>query len=130
VDGAARGNPGPAGAGIVFTTEDGIVQSFGEYLGEATNNVAEYRALIAGISKAIEIGVMELHVHSDSELIVNQLNGHYKVKNPQLQELYFSVIKAIASFEKVTFTHVPREKNKEADRLANLAIDAKGPVEF
>ena len=80
--------------------------------------------------KAGELGVSELQVRSDSELVVKQLNGLYKVKNPQLQELYFSVIKTITSFKKITFTHVPREENKEADRMANLAIDAEGKVEL
>ena len=77
-----------------------------------------------------ELGIRELQVRSDSELVVKQLNGLYKVKNPQLQELYFSVIKAISSFKKITFTHIPREENKEADRMANLAIDAKDRVEL
>jgi len=128
VDGAARGNPGPAGAGVVLKQTNGLIHRFGEYLGEATNNVAEYRALISGIKKAIDLGVKELFVRSDSELIVKQLNGQYKVKSPQLQDLYFTIIKAISSFERVTFTHIPREENKEADRLANMAIDAKGSV--
>lgn len=130
VDGAARGNPGPAGAGIVLKTGDGRVHRVGEYLGKATNNIAEYKALLTGVRKAAELGVSELQVRSDSELVVKQLNGIYKVKNPQLQELYFSVIKSISCFKKITFTHVPREENKEADRMANLAIDAKGPVEL
>lgn len=130
VDGAARGNPGQAGAGIVLEIADGPIHRFGEYLGEATNNVAEYRALLTGMEKAAELGVRELKVRSDSELIVRQLNGQYRVKSPHLQDLYFTVIKAISLFDKVTFTHVPREENKEADRMANLAIDAKGKVEL
>ncbi len=130
VDGAARGNPGQAGAGIVLEAADGSIQRFGEYLGEATNNVAEYRALLVGMQKAAQLGVRELQVRSDSELIVKQLNGQYRVKSPHLQDLYFTAIKAISSFDKVTFTHIPREENKEADRMANLAIDAKGKVEL
>ena len=130
VDGAARGNPGPAGAGVILEMTDGTVERLGEYLGEATNNVAEYKALLMGVQMAARLGVGELLVKSDSELIVKQLNGLYKVKNPALQELYFSTIKAISSFEKVTFTHVPRDENKEADRMANLAIDAKDRVEL
>jgi len=130
VDGAARGNPGPAGAGIVLQAADGSIHRFGDYLGEATNNVAEYRALLAGMEKAAELGVHELKVRSDSELVVKQLNGQYKVKSPHLQDLYFTAIKAISSFEKITFTHIPREQNKDADRMANLAIDAKGKVEL
>ena len=128
VDGAARGNPGQAGAGMVLQTTDGSIHRFGEYLGEATNNVAEYRALLNGMQKAAQLGIRELLVRSDSELIVKQLNGQYKVKSPHLQDLYFTAIKAISSFDKITFTHVPREENRDADRMANLAIDAKGPV--
>lgn len=128
MDGAARGNPGHAGAGVVLQEEDGTTHHFGQYLGEATNNVAEYRALILGLQKAAELGFGELRIRSDSELIIKQLNGFYKVKNPQLQDLYFTALKLTSSFEKVTFTHVPREQNKEADRMANLAIDAKGSV--
>ena len=130
VDGAARGNPGVAGAGVVLEAADGAIRRFGEYLGVATNNVAEYRALIIGMQKAAELGVRKLKVRSDSELIVKQLNGQYKVKSPHLQDLYFSAIKEISSFEKVSFVHVPREQNKEADRMANLAVDAKGRVEL
>lgn len=130
VDGAARGNPGQAGAGMVLQTTDGSIHRFGEYLGEATNNVAEYRALLKGMQKAAQLGIRKLLVRSDSELIVKQLNGQYKVKSPHLQDLYFTAIKAISSFDKVTFTHVPREENKDADRMANLAIDAKGKVEL
>jgi ribonuclease HI len=128
VDGAARGNPGQAGAGIVLKAGDGSTHHFGVYLGEATNNVAEYKALLLGMQKAAELGFTELKVRSDSELIIKQLNGLYKVKNPQLQDLYFTVVKTASSFDKVTFTHVPREENREADRMANMAIDAKGSV--
>ena len=130
VDGAARGNPGPAGAGVVLEAAGGAIHRFGEYLGETTNNVAEYRALLAGVQKAAVLGIVELEVRSDSELVVKQLNGQYKVKNPQLQELYFATLKAISTFEKITFTHVRREENKEADKMANLAIDAKDRVEL
>ena len=130
VDGASRGNPGQAGAGVVIDTGGGKVYRCGEYIGEATNNEAEYRALLLGMQRAEELGVEEMEIRSDSELMVKQMNGHYKVKSPQLQEFYFKAIKMISSFEKVTFGHVPRENNKEADRLANLAIDAKGPIKI
>lgn len=130
VDGAARGNPGHAGAGVVLETDDGHIYRFGEYLGETTNNVAEYSALLAGMRKAAQLDIRELKVRSDSELIVKQLNGLYKVKSPHLQELYFTAIKMISSFDKVTFVHIPREENKEADRMANLAVDAKDRVEL
>ena len=130
VDGAARGNPGQAGAGIFLSVPDGSVLRAGEYLGEATNNTAEYRALLVGMKKAADLGIRDLEVRSDSELMVKQLNGQYRVKSPHLQDLYFSAIKAISSFDRVIFIHVTREENKEADRLANMAIDAKGKVEL
>jgi len=130
VDGAARGNPGHAGAGMVLEHADGTVHRFGEYLGETTNNVAEYKALLAGMQRAVDLGIRKLRVRSDSELVVKQLKGLYKVKSPHLQDLYFTVVKTISSFDKVIFQHVPREENKEADRMANLAIDAKGKVEL
>jgi ribonuclease HI len=130
VDGAARGNPGQAGAGIVLLAADGSTHRFGEYLGEATNNVAEYRAMLIGMQKAADLGIRDLLVRSDSELIVKQIKGLYKVKSPHLQNLYFAVMKKIPSFDKVIFEHVPREENEDADRMANLAIDAKDKVEL
>ena len=130
VDGAARGNPGPAGAGFVLEGSGGVLYRGGEYLGEATNNVAEYSALLEGMGRAAALGVRRLRVLSDSELMVKQLNGLYRVKSPALQELYFQAVKAAQGFERVTYEHVKREENREADRLANMAIDAKGPVEL
>lgn len=130
VDGAARGNPGQAGAGIVLLAADGTTHRFGEYLGETTNNVAEYRAMLIGMQKAADLGIRDLLVRSDSELIVKQIKGLYKVKSPHLQDLYFAVMKKIPSFDKVIFEHVPREENGDADRMANLAIDAKDKVEL
>ena len=128
VDGASRGNPGQAGAGIVVEKRGEILLRMGEYLGEATNNEAEYRALILGVQQGRRLGLSELRVYSDSELLVRQMKGEYRVRNPRLQELYFQVLKDLGSFRKVFFSHVPREENREADRLANLAIDARGPV--
>ncbi len=129
VDGGARGNPGPAGAGVMLEEGEKVVR-FGEYLGEATNNVAEYKALLLGLQAAIDMGVRELEIRSDSELMVRQLNGQYKVKSPVLMDLYFSAIKLLSGFRKSSLKHVPREENKEADRLANMAIDTKGPVKL
>jgi len=128
VDGASRGNPGQAGAGLVLEKNGEILLRMGEYLGEATNNEAEYRALILGIDQGRRLGLTELKIYSDSELLVRQMKGEYRVRNPRLQELYFQAVKGLESFRKVFFSHVPREKNKEADRMANLAIDARGPV--
>ena len=127
VDGGARGNPGPAGAGVVLEVGEKVVR-LGEYLGEATNNVAEYKALLLGLKAAADMGLSELEIRSDSELMVRQLNGQYKVKSQALMGLYFSAIKLLSGFRKSSLKHIPREENKEADRLANMAIDAKGPV--
>lgn len=128
VDGGARGNPGPAGCGYVLSTGDGPLLQRGEYLGEATNNVAEYRALIAGLQAAVQMGVEELEVLADSELVVRQMTGEYRVKNQGLKPLFAQAQSLAAGIGKVSFRHIPREHNREADRLANMAIDARGPV--
>jgi len=128
VDGAARGNPGQAGAGFVLERGKSRVLGAGEYLGEATNNEAEYRALILGMEAAGRQGCNELEVFSDSELMVRQMRGEYRVKNHRLQELYFQAVKKMKPFKRITFNHISRDENKDADRLANLAIDAKGRV--
>lgn len=123
-DGAARGNPGPAGAGAVLLNEDGsIVSEISEYLGETTNNQAEYRALILAIEEAIKHKAASLIIFMDSELAVNQIKGTYRVKNDGLKELFKMVSQKLKSFESFTIKHIPREQNKEADRLANRAID-------
>jgi len=128
VDGAARGNPGRAGAGLVLEKDGAAILRVGEFLGETTNNEAEYKALILGMEESRRLGFAELEVFSDSELVVRQMKGEYRVKNPRLQDLYFTATKVLGSFRKVLFIHVPREENTEADRLANLAIDAEGTV--
>jgi ribonuclease HI len=130
VDGAARGNPGPAGAGFVLEKGGNRILGAGQYLGETTNNEAEYRALILGIEAASLHDCDDLEVRSDSELMVRQMKGEYRVKSHHLQEFYFQVVKKMKLFRRVVFTHVRRQENKEADRLANMAIDAKGPVEL
>ncbi|MDT8337352.1 MAG: ribonuclease HI family protein [Candidatus Izemoplasmatales bacterium] len=122
-DGGARGNPGPAGIGVVFSDENGeIVAKFKEYIGEATNNVAEYRALILALDKAKNFECQEIECRLDSELIVKQLKGEYKVKDEKMKDLYAKVQELIF-FKTVNFIHVRREKNKEADTLVNEAID-------
>jgi ribonuclease HI len=128
VDGAARGNPGPAGAGFILEKGGERVVRKGEYLGRATNNEAEYRALILGMEEAGRLGLERLEIFSDSELMVRQMRGEYRVKSPGLQELYFQAVKCLEPFRKVVFHHVPREENREADRMANMAIDARGPI--
>ncbi len=123
-DGGARGNPGPAGIGIVIKNDQGlIIQRFGGYLGEATNNVAEYTALIRALESAAKLGATDLHVNMDSELVVKQMQGKYKIKEPTLQGLAKQVFALQNKFKTVTFTHVRREFNKEADKLVNEAID-------
>ncbi|MBW6432112.1 ribonuclease HI family protein [Patescibacteria group bacterium] len=122
-DGGARGNPGPAGIGVLFSDENGeIVAKFKEYIGEATNNVAEYRALILALDKAKNLECQEIECRLDSELIVKQLKGEYKVKDEKMKDLYAKVQELIF-FKPVNFIHVRREKNKEADTLVNEAID-------
>ena len=123
-DGAARGNPGPAGAGSQITTPDGrVVAEIAEGLGTATNNVAEYTAVILGLERAKELGATDVLLRSDSQLLINQLTGIYKVKTPHLQPLHRRVRQLAAGFGRIRFEHVRREFNSEADRLANLGVD-------
>ena len=124
-DGGARGNPGPAAYGYVLEASDGtMLAAHGEPIGVATNNVAEYRALLAGLERALELGVSELEVVSDSELLVKQMRGEYKVKNAALRELWASAGDLADRFARVDFTAVRREHNELADRLVNEALDA------
>ena len=123
-DGGARGNPGPAGIGYVLTMpEDTEPIAKGDYIGEATNNQAEYQALIAGLTAAQEKEVKELACYLDSELIVKQLNGEYRVKDRNLKDLYQRAQEIIESYDDISFHHVPREQNSEADALVNQALD-------
>jgi probable phosphoglycerate mutase len=123
-DGAARGNPGPAGIGVLVTTEDGrILAELGEGIGPATNNVAEYRAAIEGLRVAAERGAKRVLLRSDSRLLIEQLAGRFKVKKPTLQRLHEEARALIKGFDEVTLEHVPRERNTEADRLANEGVD-------
>lgn len=124
-DGAARGNPGPAGIGAQVTDDHGrVLAEVSEGIGIATNNQAEYRAAIAGLKRAHELGATDLTVRSDSRLLVEQLSGRYRVKNPTLQRLHKEAREAASRFRRVRFEHVPREENTEADRLANEGVDA------
>jgi ribonuclease HI len=127
VDGGARGNPGPAAIGAVVQAPDGtILEERGERIGAATNNVAEYRALLFGIERAIELGASELELVGDSELIVRQVKGEYKVKDATLRALHAEVKRALRHFERWSIRHVRREQNAEADRLVNAALDGDG----
>ncbi|TMM00320.1 MAG: ribonuclease HI family protein [Actinobacteria bacterium] len=124
-DGGARGNPGPAAYGYVLEAEDGtVLDARGETIGVATNNVAEYRALIAGLEKAVELGIDELEVVSDSELLVKQMQGEYRVKNEALRELNDDANFLEKKLGRVRYTAVRREHNELADKLVNEALDA------
>ncbi len=130
VDGAARGNPGEGGAGAYLEISGCEPLGRGEYLGNATNNVAEYRALLLGLKMANELNIKAAEICSDSELMIKQMTGEYRVKNEALKNLFSMAQKAAGRLESVSYRHVPREENVEADRLANMALDARGPVTF
>ncbi len=124
-DGGARGNPGPAAYGYVLEAEDGtVLDARGEAIGVATNNVAEYRALVAGLEKAVELGLRDVEVVSDSELLVKQMRGEYKIKNDALRELADEAERLEDRLGRVTYVAVRREHNELADRLVNEALDA------
>ncbi|HET6830222.1 MAG TPA: ribonuclease HI family protein [Solirubrobacterales bacterium] len=125
VDGGARGNPGPAAIAAVVSDPDGeVIDSVSQVIGRATNNVAEYRALILGVERAAELGATEVDVVGDSELIVKQVRGEYKVKNPDMKPLHAAASAALARLDSWSIRHVKRELNAEADRLVNEALDA------
>jgi probable phosphoglycerate mutase len=128
VDGGSRGNPGPAGYGVRIEREDGTVVELKESLALATNNVAEYNGLLAALRWAIEHGVTALHIRSDSELLVKQMKGEYRVKSPGLVPLYDEARALVRQIGRVRLEHVRREFNKEADRLANEAMDEAARV--
>ncbi|MBK5233745.1 MAG: ribonuclease HI family protein [Thermoleophilia bacterium] len=124
VDGGARGNPGPSAIGIVVRDETGgVLLERGEKIGDATNNVAEYKALIAGIALAKELGADKVELIGDSELVVKQVRGEYKVKNAGIKPLHAEAKTALADFDEWTIKHVRREMNSEADRLVNEVLD-------
>lgn len=123
-DGGARGNPGPAATGYVIYNQNGILlQEKGEYIGIATNNQAEYKALISALSVAKKLKAQEAVCYLDSELVVRQLLGEYKIKNPGLKELFKKTSSLISSFLKIDFKHIKREENKQADKLLNQVLD-------
>jgi probable phosphoglycerate mutase len=124
-DGGARGNPGPAAFAYVLEDGDGtVLEAHGEAIGVATNNVAEYRGLVAGLAKAVELAVGELEVVSDSELLVRQMRGEYKVRKDTLQELSLEAARLARQLDTVRYRHVRRGQNELADRLVNEALDA------
>ena len=122
-DGASSGNPGPAGIGMVLCDSDGTeMAAWGESIGRATNNVAEYAALIAGLTHALELGVREIDVRADSQLLVYQITGRYKVKNARLADMHAEATALLGRFDKWQARHVPREQNRKADGLAAAAV--------
>ena len=124
IDGGARGNPGPAGYGVRIEDEHGTaIDEFNGFLGTSTNNVAEYNGLLAALRYAQEHGHRIVHIKSDSELLVKQMRGEYRVKNPGLQPLYNQARVMALGLDRIVYEHVRREQNKDADRLANLAMD-------
>jgi ribonuclease HI len=124
VDGGARGNPGPAAVGVVVREQDGqVLEERGERIGRATNNVAEYRALLLGIELAAAHGADELELIGDSELVVRQVEGRYKVKDATMKELHGEVKRMLSGFDGWSIRHVRREENADADRLVNEALD-------
>jgi ribonuclease HI len=130
VDGGARGNPGPAGIGVVVTDEAGKeLLRANDYIGVATNNAAEYRALLLGLERARARGAREVEVINDSQLVARQVMGEYKVKHPGLRPLHARVLEALRAFDRWSVRSVPREGNEVADSLVNEAIDATGPTE-
>jgi ribonuclease HI len=123
-DGASRGNPGPAGIGVEITNEGGeVLAEIAQGIGETTNNVAEYTAVIEGLGRAAELGARSVTLRSDSLLLISQLTGRYRVKAPHLEPLHRRARSIAAGFDRVSFEHVPREENVEADRLANEGVD-------
>ncbi|MFA6033657.1 MAG: ribonuclease HI family protein [Myxococcota bacterium] len=125
IDGASRGNPGPAAAAAVLEQPGKPVVMFGEQLGRQTNNYAEYRALLLGLTRAAAIGISSISVFSDSELLVKQMRGEYRVKNPGIAKLKAEADTIVAGFSSFQIAHVRREENKEADRVANDVLDGK-----
>ncbi|MCH8865039.1 MAG: ribonuclease HI family protein [Chloroflexi bacterium] len=124
VDGAARGNPGPAAIGAVIKDEQGATLArISQRIGKTTNNQAEYRALIAALEKAVQLGARKVSVYSDSELVVRQITGRYRVKKAELKPLFQKVTQLQSRLESFSISHIPREQNTEADRLANEALD-------
>lgn len=125
IDGAARENPGPAGIGVVITDgSSAVVKNIAKYIGNTTNNIAEYTALVFGMEEAHNLGAKELIINTDSELLAKQLGGEYKIKNPALKDLYAKVMQILKSFTEVRVNQIERTENKGADKLANQAIDA------
>ena len=128
-DGGSRGNPGPAGIGVVISAEDGTsLVTLGRFIGRATNNVAEYRALITAMEKAKELGARKIIIRGDSQLVIRQMLGEYRVKHPDMKVLFDEAQKLLRQFEHAKIEHNLRHKNELADKLANMAMDRRAEV--
>jgi len=129
-DGGARGNPGPAGIGVVIfnADESQIISQHKKYIGKTTNNQAEYKAVVLGLEQARKLKADEVEARMDSELICSQINGAYKIKNPDFQDSFIKIYNLKQSFKKIIFKYIPRGKNKLADKLVNQAIDEKDNI--
>lgn len=128
-DGGSRGNPGPAGIGVVIRAQDDTpIHTLGRFIGKATNNVAEYRALITGLQEALKLGAKRIYIRGDSELIIKQLKGIYRVKHPDMKTLYEEAMDLLTQFDEYKIDHNLRHKNELADKLANLAMDRRQDV--
>lgn len=123
-DGGSRGNPGPAAIGAVLIEDDKVIGQVSKQIGKATNNQAEYQALLAGLKLALENNIENIVCYLDSELVVKQMQQEYRVKDKDLQKVFVKVWNESLKFKKIIYQHIPREKNKEADKLVNLALDA------
>ena len=125
-DGAARGNPGPAAIGATLKDEKGnLIAGISSRIGRTTNNQAEYRAVITALERALKLGAKNVELRADSELVIKQINGKYRVKNAALRPLYLQVVKLVGSLDSFKASYIPRERNAEADALANKALDSK-----
>ena len=125
IDGASKGNPGPSGIGVVICLDDGGIKNISAYIGNATNNVAEYTALIYGLQEALKLGARILEINTDSQLLCRQLNKVYKIKSPNIIGLYNQVLHLMSAFKQVLINNIPREENRGADKLATKAIRAQ-----
>lgn len=122
IDGASHGNPGPAGVGVVICQKDEVLKNISTYIGETTNNVAEYQALIFALQEALILKAEIININTDSQLLARQLNCEYKIKSKNIIGLYNQVLHLVSGFIEVKFNHIPREQNRGADKLANLAV--------
>lgn len=123
IDGAARGNPGPAAFGVVFSRDGQLIAEEKQFIGKTTNNVAEYVALIYALQRALQLGARQVHILSDSELLVRQMTGVYQVRDAKLRQLYEQAQQLLGQFDQVQLTHIPRKHNRRADKLCNQALD-------